>query len=99
MRQYVRMYLPKYKKKEKKKTECYTVVLVRNFLSAWCKIQPNCCVMLQHPPEVEVLCICPEGSGLLVTVFGSVRYTLKVRKINYVLYSQVKTERMRQSDI
>ena len=29
----------------------------------------------------------------------SVRYTLIVRKINYVLYSQVKTERMRQSDI
>ena len=29
--------------------------------------------------------------GFVVTVFGSVRYTLIVRKINYVLYSQVKT--------
>ena len=36
--------------------------------------------------------------GFVVTVFGSVGYTLIVRKINYVLYSRVKTERMGQSD-
>ena len=31
--------------------------------------------------------------------FRLVRYTLFVMKINYVLYSQVKTEKMGQSDI
>ena len=37
------------------------VILVRDFLSARCKIQLNCCVMLQHPPEIEVLRICTGG--------------------------------------
>ena len=37
--------------------------------------------------------------GFVVMVFGLVWYTLIIGKINHVLYIQVKTERMRQSDI
>ena len=34
---------------------------MRDFLSARCWIQLNCCVVLQHPPDIEVLCICSGG--------------------------------------
>ena len=32
-----------------------------DFLSTRCKIQLNCCVMLRHPPDIEVLHICSGG--------------------------------------
>ena len=49
-------------------------------------------------------CVCIRGGTVhkihgSITVFDLVRYTLIVQKINYVLYCQVKTEKMRHSDI
>ena len=53
-----------------------------DFLSAWCKIQLNCCVVLQHPPDIEVLRICSRGLQTAEAGMEHVRSAADLLEVN-----------------